>query len=133
MYKKVSSIALMAITISALTGCASIVSGTNQPVSVATGKLTGATCSLENDKGRWYVNNTPGSVVVSRSYGDLRVNCAKNPYTSGEVNIASHTKPMAFGNAIFGGAIGASVDMVDGAAYDYPNNINIPMYKAQAK
>lgn len=42
---------------------------------------------------------------------------------------ASKTKGMAFGNIVFGGVIGAGVDMADGAAYDYPNEINMNLNK----
>lgn len=57
-------LALSAIAIAPLfIGCASIVSGQNQSLSVETvqaGKpLSGASCKLDNDKGSWSVN-TPG-------------------------------------------------------------------------
>src|SRR3990167_7322227 len=105
-----------------LTGCASIVNGTNQSVSVNTRPVTGATCSLENDKGKWFVNQTPGSVTVHRSYKDLTINCEKRGYPKASKNIVSKTKGMAFGNVVFGGVIGAGVDMADGSAYDYPTD-----------
>jgi len=114
----------------ALTGCASIVNGTNQSISVHNGNIGGATCSLENDKGRWYIPLTPASVTVHRSYNDLAVHCQKPGYKTAYSRVASKTKAMAFGNAIFGGVIGAGVDMVDGAAYDYPENIYVPMQRA---
>jgi hypothetical protein len=110
-----------------LSGCASITNGTSEPVSVNTASVTGATCSLQNNKGTWYVNKTPGSTTVHRSYGDLRVKCHKDGYRDGQQIAKSHTKPMAFGNIIFGGALGAGVDVADGAAYDYPSNITVPM------
>ena len=53
------------------TGCASIVSGQNQSISVTTLKngtdVPGAKCTLTNDKGTWYTTS-PGSVMVRRSY-----------------------------------------------------------------
>lgn len=109
-----------------LAACASVVTGTNQSVSVKTGAISGATCSLENNKGKWYVNQTPGSVTVNRSYHDLLVNCAKGKLT-GMKSVQSKTKGMAFGNIIAGGVIGAGVDMADGAAYDYPTEIDVPL------
>ena len=116
----------------ALTGCASIVTGTNQSVSVKTGQVSGATCSLENNKGKWYVNRTPGTVIVNRSFNDLSIDCTKKGYQPVHKNVGSNTKAMAFGNVLFGGVIGAGVDMADGAAYDYPTDIEIPMQKAVA-
>jgi uncharacterized protein YceK len=118
------------VLIATLTGCASIVNGTNQPVSVNTGTVYGATCALENSKGKWYVNSTPGSVVVNRSYSNLTINCAKKGYRPSLKQVASKTKAMAFGNLVFGGVVGAGVDIADGAAYDYPTDINVPLQRA---
>lgn len=124
------SIMLAIVMVSTLAGCASIVNGTNQSVSVQTDHVYGATCALENDKGKWYVNSTPGSVTVNRSYKDLKINCQKKGYKPTFQQVKSKTKPMAFGNVIFGGVVGAGIDMIDGAAYDYPSNILVPMQVA---
>jgi hypothetical protein len=114
-----------------LTGCASIVNGTNQPVSVEThaadGKqIAGASCKLSNNKGTWFVT-TPGSTTVHRSFEDLAVLCQKDSLPSGLLMVKSSTKPMAFGNILFGGVIGAGVDIGTGAAYDYPTLIQVRM------
>ncbi len=124
--KKILSASVFIAAFSLLTGCASIVNGTNQSVSVNTPAIQGAMCSLTNDKGKWYVNQTPASVTVHRSFKDLVVNCKKG-HKQGTVVVPSKTKAMAFGNVIFGGVIGAGVDMADGSAYDYPTDIQIPM------
>lgn len=112
--------------VSLLTGCASIVSGTTQVVSVDTPGCPGATCEMTNDKGKWYVSRTPATVSVSRAYGPLTVSCKMHETTAvGSFN--SSTKGMAFGNILFGGVIGAGIDMGSGAAYDYPQNLSVPM------
>ena len=54
-----------------LQGCASIVSGTSQSVSVDTPGCAAARCELRNDKGKYFVPSTPGTVTVSRSYNNL--------------------------------------------------------------
>ena len=113
-------------------GCASIVSGQNQSISLTTKKddaeVVGAKCSLANDKGTWFTTS-PGSVTVRRSYGDLTVNCALDGSSPGIAMVKSTTKAMAFGNVIFGGVIGATVDVSTGAAYDYPSLITVAMGK----
>ncbi|CAB3808161.1 hypothetical protein [Paraburkholderia caffeinilytica] len=118
------------LSMAMLSGCASIVSGTNQIVSVQTMKdgdqLAGASCKLENSKGIWFVK-TPGSVAVHRAYGDLSVKCEKDGVDPGLATVKSHTKGMAFGNLLFGGAIGVGVDVGSGAAYDYPTLITLSM------
>ncbi len=113
-----------------LTGCASIVSGTNQVVSVQTTAANkdanGATCKLENDKGVYFVT-TPGTVTVHRAFGDMNVKCEKAGFAPGLATFKSSTKAMMAGNLIFGGVIGAGVDAASGAAYDYPALLQIPM------
>jgi hypothetical protein len=121
----------------ALSGCASIVSGQNQSVSVVamsdTGspQVPGATCELKNDKGTWFVT-TPGSATVRRSGRDLGVRCEKAPHEPGVASVKSATKAMTYGNILFGGPIGVVVDIGSGAAYDYPNLISVRMGKPPA-
>ena len=114
-----------------LAGCASIVDGNTQSLSVksldkAEAEFAGAKCSLTNDKGVWYLV-TPGSVTVHRSYGDLVVACEASGQEPGSTRANSSTKAMAFGNIILGGVIGAGVDVATGAAYDYPQLISVTM------
>jgi len=116
-----------------LSGCASIVDGTHQTISVSTPPVRGAHCLLTNSKGKWYIPNTPGSVTVHRDYGNLEVTCKKYAYKNAQKSVKSHTKGMAFGNVIFGGIIGAGVDVADGAAYHYPQSVTLPMKKEVVK
>ena len=111
-------------------GCASIVGGTSQVVSVealdAERKLNGAQCSLKNPKGEYFVT-TPGTVTINRAYDDLLVKCELPGYDAGTTSAKSTTKPMAFGNIIFGGVVGGAVDIASGAAYEYPSMITVRM------
>lgn len=120
----------LTIAIMGLGGCASIVDGSSQSLSVKTTSgatdVAGSQCSLTNNKGTWYIT-TPGSVTVHRSYDALNVKCDHKGYISNTVSTESATKGMAFGNILFGGIIGAGVDMSTGAAYDYPNPIIVPL------
>ena len=106
-------------------GCASIVSGSSQSVTVETDSCREATCELRNDKGKWYVTRTPGSVTIQRSYEELAVSCRKGDEISPTASHKSTTKSMAFGNILFGGIIGAGVDIGSGAAYEYPSVIQV--------
>ena len=96
-----------------LSGCASIVTGHDQSLSVRAeqdGKeISGASCKLLNDKGVWFVN-TPGSVTVHTSYDDLDVYCERPGMDPGLLTVISTTKGMAFGNILFGGVPGAVID-----------------------
>lgn len=127
---KINLVVLMSATMLG-SGCASIVSGQNQSVSVETRSKQGeavmsANCKLSNNKGTWFVTS-PGSVTVRRSYEDLLINCEKENQEPGLASVKSSTKAMAFGNIIFGGVIGAGVDVASGAAYDYPTMITVLM------
>jgi len=132
MHQQFKRATLMAsvVTGASLTGCASIVSGTSQVVSVetlhSTGNVAGATCKLENDKGVYYVT-TPGTVTVHRAYGDMNVKCEKPGFDAGLATVKSSTKGMMAGNIVFGGFIGAGVDAASGAAYDYPALFQVMM------
>lgn len=113
-----------------LSGCASIVDGSTQSLSVKTvagsTDVAGAQCSLTNDKGTWYVT-TPGSVTIHGSYDPLNVQCDHQGYVPNTTTTKSATKAMAFGNILFGGLIDPDVDMSPGAAYNYPNPIVVPL------
>lgn len=112
-----------------LTGCASIVSGNHESVSVDTTPVTGCNCKLTNNSGTWFIPTTPGSVMINRDYSDLVVSCNKDGYGNGTLAVKSKTKGMAFGNILAGGIIGAAVDMGTGAAYDYPSLITVQLNK----
>ena len=83
------------------TGCASIVSGQNQSLSVTAknngADVVGAKCQLSNDKGTWFTT-TPGSIMVRRSYNDLAISCTADGAAPGVLTVKSSTKGMAFGN-----------------------------------
>ncbi len=113
-----------------LTGCASIVNGQQQSVSVTTqskdAELQGAKCSLSNDKGTWYLTS-PGSATVHRSYNELKVSCSMAGQPVGSTAAKSSTTGAVFGNVLVGGVIGAGIDVATGAAYSYPNLIPVTM------
>ncbi len=114
-----------------LQGCASIVSGSTESLSIETKsptgtEVSGASCKMTNDKGTWFVA-TPGSVSVHRSLADLTILCTKESFQPTTTVTPSTTKAMAFGNILFGGLIGTGVDIASGAAYDYPTLIPVQM------
>ena len=126
--KRVGLLTLSAVVL--LPGCASIVDGKNQPISVDTRSkgtaVAGTNCKLTNDKGIWYVT-APGTTTVQRSYEDMQVHCERAGYAPAVASFKSSTKGMAFGNILFGGLIGIGVDMASGSAYDYPSPMTVEM------
>jgi len=118
------SLAILALL--SLSACASITTGKHQSITVETTPISGAHCDLSNDKGKWSLASTPGSVTVQRSYGELAVVCRKELH-NGLHTAKSSTKGMAFGNILVGGIIGGAIDAGTGAAYDYPYKIIVDM------
>ena len=120
-----------------LAGCASITESKNQSMSVSTGELTGAMCTLSNSKGSYYVNSTPGSVMVRNACDQLTVTCKKDGYVPANPaagSVQDKSKNMAWGNIIFGGIIGIAVDRQTGAGCTYSQqNIIFPMQKVSSK
>ena len=113
---------LVALEVFALGGCASIVDGNTQSLSVKTNaqdntEVFGARCSSDNDKGTWFVT-MPGAVTVHRSYQNLSFSCEVPRHPNSKRVVYSATNGMAFGNILIGGLIGARVDKATGAAYD---------------
>ena len=109
-----------------ITGCASITGSKNQPISVTTINCDGANCTLKNDKGVYYIKETPGTVTVHKSGADLAIECEKDG-KKGAMSVKSKANAGMWGNIILGGGIGAIVDASSGARFDYPNLITVPM------
>lgn len=127
---KTTSFALLSASL-VITGCASVTGSSNQSLSVQTrtqaGKeVVGAACELSNNKGKWFIT-TPGSVSIHRSNDDMQVLCNKEGFDPGRAAVVSDTKGSMFGNIILGGGIGAIIDHNNGAAYEYPNFIQVIM------
>lgn len=115
--------------IAALSGCASLTTGTTQSVTVVTRdkgvSAEGAKCELINDKGKWQIIS-PGSATIHRSTQDLVVRCELKGYETG-LTILRSSAGTIWGNLIAGGLIGYAIDAGQGADYDYPSLITIDL------
>lgn len=125
-------LALLAATLLAGTGCASITGSKLQPVSVQTiqdnKEVIGAGCTLTNDAGKWFVT-TPGSVTIQKSTADLAIECNKDNVAIGRENVESKANGNVWGNIVAGGGIGYIIDRNTGAGFDYPNVITVFLKK----
>ena len=75
-----------------LTGCSTIVKGTQQQVSVATPGVQDAMCTLSSPAVGTRSVETPGTIVLPKSKHDVAVSCVKQCYTTGVGLLASETK-----------------------------------------
>ena len=120
-------IALIPVSL-VMTSCATITGDRSQAIQV-TSNVERAICSLTNTEGQWTVE-TPGSVIVARDSGNLLVNCKKKGYKPATVSIESyHTNASTWGNVVLGGGIGYIIDRNTGAAFYYPDTINVALEK----
>ena len=119
--------ALLLLTAVFLSGCASVLHGDSQAMRVSTycGQQTiPASCVASNSKGSWPFLS-PANIVVQKDHYSLTISC-KSPYFSeGVAYVPSTPNPMVAGNLVFGGLIGAGVDMVTGAGFAYNSVVNI--------
>jgi uncharacterized protein YceK len=115
----------------ALSGCATIVKGTSQSISVSSPPASGAQCTLTNSQGTWYVT-TPGNAEVHKTKTDLTIACKKDGFADATKTITPDFNKTTFANVIAGGIIGVGVDAASGANYEYPQSIEVPMTAATA-
>jgi hypothetical protein len=110
-----------------LTGCSTIVKGTQQQVSVATPGIQDAMCTLSSPAVGTRTVRTPGTIVLPKSKHDVAVNCVKQCYTTGVGVLVSEIEIMTAGNVLFGGVIGLGIDAASGAMNKYQPGIEIAM------
>ena len=115
------------IAVLAFSGCASIVKGTVQSITVNTDP-TAADCMLSRDGQQInVVNPTPGTIQVGKAAGTISIACKKVGYQDSVGTLSSSFQAMTFGNIIFGGIIGVAVDAATGAMNEYPPMITITL------
>jgi hypothetical protein len=134
-YVKICNAAAIAAACALVAGCASIVDGSTQQVTVGSSP-DGAACIVSNEVGRWPVV-APGTVTVQKSQSVLTVRCSKDGWKDGVSYAAPRMSSMAAVGAMmpYVGLIDAAVDASSGAAMKYPDTVLVilkPMQAAQA-
>ncbi|MGE0356586.1 MAG: hypothetical protein AB7P08_06685 [Burkholderiales bacterium] len=115
------------IALATASGCASIVKGTSQSVTVSTDP-TAATCHLSREgQPLGVVNPTPGTVQVGKASGTISILCKKTGYQDAAGTLASSFQAMTFGNILLGGIIGVAVDAASGAMHEYPPMVTVTL------
>ncbi len=126
-----SLICTMTIAATALTGCATVLSGTSQQIAIDTPGHDGAECVVASkDSGERSIV-TPATIKVSRSKHDIQVTCNKGCFT-GAALIASNLEGTAAGNLLVGGVIGAGVDSATGALNKYQTQTSVAMTRKRS-
>ena len=111
-----------------LTGCATVLNGTQQAVTISVecrDMSIPAYCEASNAAGRWRFK-APSTIVVAKSRSDLRITCQSGTFGAYSESAASGTSTTVLGNIVAGGVLGAAVDYTSGAAMNYPTKIVMP-------
>lgn len=125
-----ASLAALAALGAALSGCATVIKGETQTVSVSSPPVEGARCALFTAD-RYYGDVlTRGAITVPRSRHDISIVCTKRGFRDASATISSDFNFVTLGNAIIGGMTGVIVDATTGANDSYPHEIEIPMEPA---
>jgi len=125
--KQLKQCLAVAGSVAVLVGCATIVKGTDQTLTVTT-TPSGAICELKRGgQTMSVVNPTPGSVLIEKSKDDISVICSKEDHQDGGAALTSKTQGMTFGNILFGGIIGVAIDAGSGAMNKYPASVHVTL------
>lgn len=126
-FRSTLSFVTASIALATASGCASIVKGTSQSVTVSTDP-TAATCHLSREgQPLGVVNPTPGTVQVGKASGTISILCKKTGYQDAAGTLASSFQAMTFGNILLGGIIGVAVDAASGAMHEYPPMVTVTL------
>lgn len=112
----------------AFSGCASIVSGTTQPITV-TSSPEGANVKAEPGG---FKTTTPGKLELKRSGGPYKITFSLDNYEPYSALLTTETNGWVWGNLLFGGLIGALIDGSTGAGTKLsPDTLKVNLVKTK--
>jgi uncharacterized protein YceK len=130
---------LAAAVVTTLSGCASIINGPTQSVTIKS-TPEGAAISVTNKAGeKIHTGTAPLTVVLKRSAGYFKpevytIAFAKEGFAPKEVVITGTMSGWFIGNLLFGGLIGMlAVDPVTGSMYTLPDSVGETLVATQDK
>ena len=120
---------ILSAAFAVMTGCASIMNGTQQSIKVETlaqtgERIDGADCQLSNGDGT-VLANSGQHALVSRSGSTLRMKCSMAGQSPAVGQAVSRINGGMIGNVLFGGLIGIAIDGSNGAGFSYPEWIQL--------
>jgi len=133
MSKRILLAAAIAVGAMSLGGCATVIEGTSQEITVNTNP-PGASCVLnrkadakvaETEIGR--IVPTPGKVKIKKTKYDINIVCDKEGYQQSTYMDHSGAAGATAGNIILGGGIGWAIDSAAGSDNKYDTPINVTL------
>lgn len=127
-------IALAALSATLLQGCAAIIDGSHQEITVNT-TPPAAQCALNREgENVGSVVSTPGIASVKKTKKDITVLCHKKGYADASYVTKSELDDWMWGNLLnvpFTGIIGPAIDWGTGAWNEYDSVVNLTLPPAQ--
>jgi len=118
---------ILSVAVFLTSGCATIVKGGSQNVTVKTDP-PGANCELSKQgKSVGVVNPTPGTVGLGKGAASLDVICKKSGYLDASAKLSSSVQGWTWGNLLLGGPIGIVWDAASGAMHEYQSEISMKL------
>lgn len=113
-----------------LSACASLAAGSSQDIKLTSSGVGVSDCVLSNSRGAWEAK-TPITLTLHRAGDDLAIRCDAVGGWHADLTVPASSRLLASTNAIMGlGAIGGvGIDMATGAAYQYPDEIEVKLTK----
>lgn len=105
-------IAAMGFLVMVVAGCATIASGTDQPISVSS-NVDDATIYLDGIR----IGSTPFNGPVAKGKSTMTLEAPG--YRTETLSLSKSLDPAFWGNIIIGGTLGSVTDFATGAAYQY--------------
>lgn len=108
-------------------GCATVLTGTNDKISVSVPECGQASCRAFNNAGEWAVDPDAGTVVVRKDESALMVVCEVPGREPVAVSVPAGVEGWTWGNIMIGGLIGVLVDFGTGGLHSYRDQVEVPM------
>lgn len=120
----------------ALSGCASVIEGLHQKITVATNPADASCVFTQHGAQIGTIDHTPGSLIVRKSKYDIDIKCSKASYRDTSFNNHSGVSSMIAGNIIadLTLTLGASsiVDSATGADNKYQDVVTLTLIPESA-
>ena len=110
---------LLSVAVLAMTGCARIIEGSSQDVTIETPGADGATCFLENKEMRYKIY-APQTITLTKPRSPLNVRCLAPGNREKTVVVPLRFQEETFMNAVNGLAPGMLYDYESNAMYKLP-------------
>ncbi len=123
---------MLLLSAGVLAGCATMIEGQSQPMTLLTPGASHAECTLYNKDMR-YVIRTGETRNIMRSPEDLTVECFAEGNRHRKVIVDSQLEPVAIANVTNGVVPGVTYDHASKALYAYPETLTIDFSGVAAK